>query len=175
MPPRTSPVLSSESDEESMSVSGLDLLLPFGVTFSSYTVCRAQGVYLYTDDNKRLLDWSSGQMASVLGHSHPAVTSAIISGAQNLDHLLSCNVSPPVLELAGRLANILPPSLNRSMFLTTGSEACEAAIRIAKLVTGRYEVVGVGSSWHGMTAGSLGAQYCSGRKGYGPTVSAINT
>lgn len=148
------------------------VLLNFGVTFKPFVVSRAKGVYLYTTDDRKLLDWSSGQMASLLGHSHPTITKAITTAAGNLDHLLSCNISPPVIELASRLVDLLPPGLDKAMFLSTGSEACEAAIRMAKLVTGRYEVVGLGSSWHGMTGASVAAQYHSGRKGYGPVVTS---
>jgi 2,2-dialkylglycine decarboxylase (pyruvate) len=54
------------------------------------------------------------------------------------------------------------------MFLTTGAEANEAALRMAKLVTGRYEVVSFARSWHGMTQGAAGATYSAGRPGYGP-------
>lgn len=109
-------------------------------------------------------------MASLLGHCHPAITKAITAGANSLDHLLSCNISPPVVDLASRLINILPAGLDKAMFLSTGSEACEAAIRMAKLVTDRYEIVGLGSSWHGMTGACVAAQYTSGRRGYGPVV-----
>lgn len=56
------------------------------------------------------------------------------------------------------------------MFLSTGSESCEAAIRLAKIFTGKYEIVGLGSSWHGMTGASAAAQYHAGRRGHGPMV-----
>lgn len=82
----------------------------------------------------------------------------------------STMVTPEVVELADRLADALPAPLNRSMFLNTGGEANEAAIRLAKIVTGRHEVIGLTGSWHGTTSGASAATYAHGRRGYGPTV-----
>lgn len=76
-------------------------------------------------------------------------------------------LSPPVLELAKRLTSYLPAGLDRAMFFSTGTESNEAAIRLAKTVTGNFEVVGLGQSWHGMTSGAQSSQYQAGRKGHG--------
>jgi 2,2-dialkylglycine decarboxylase (pyruvate) len=77
-------------------------------------------------------------------------------------------LSRPVVELATRLAEIARPGLERALLLSTGAEANEAAIKLAKLYTGRYEVVSFAQSWHGMTGGAASATYSAGRKGYGP-------
>jgi 2,2-dialkylglycine decarboxylase (pyruvate) len=76
-------------------------------------------------------------------------------------------LSPPVVDLAERLAGLVP-TLPRVMLLSTGGEANEAAIRLAKLFTQKWEVVGFASSWHGMTGGAASATYKAGRRGYGP-------
>lgn len=78
-------------------------------------------------------------------------------------------VSLPVIRLAERLTSVLPQGLDRALFLSTGAESNEAAIRLAKTYTGRFEVVGLGQSWHGMTCGAQGAQYQAGRCGQGRT------
>ena len=80
-------------------------------------------------------------------------------------------LSPPVIGLAERLTGVLGEGLDRAMFLSTGAESNECAIRLAKMCTGRWEIVGLGGSWHGMTGGACGAQYLVGRSGYGPVVS----
>jgi 2,2-dialkylglycine decarboxylase (pyruvate) len=85
-----------------------------------------------------------------------------------LDHLFSGMLSRPVVELARRLAESLPEPLSKVLLLTTGAESNEAAIRMAKLVTGRHEVVSFARSWHGMTQAAASATYSFGRKGYGP-------
>lgn len=106
-------------------------------------------------------------MSCLLGHSHPEVVEVIKAHAESLIHTSSCMVSPPVIRLAKRLTSVLPPGLDRALFLNTGSESNEAAIRLAKTYTGKFEVVGLGQSWHGMTSGAQGAQYQAGRRGQG--------
>ncbi|MBB2947546.1 2,2-dialkylglycine decarboxylase (pyruvate) [Actinoplanes lutulentus] len=129
---------------------------------------RAEGSFVYTAGGRRLLDFTSGQMSAILGHSHPAVVATIQRQAATLDHLFSGMLSRPVVELARRLAESLPEPLSKVLLLTTGAESNEAAIRMAKLVTGRHEVISFGRSWHGMTQAAASATYSSGRKGYGP-------
>ncbi|KAK4684499.1 2,2-dialkylglycine decarboxylase (pyruvate), partial [Tremellales sp. Uapishka_1] len=117
-----------------------------------------------------ILDFTSGQMSSLLGHSHPALVTSVVKSMKQLDHLYSGMLSAPVIELGQMLASILPTSLSKSAFLSTGGEANEAALKLAKLYTGKYEVVAFSASWHGMTQGVSAATYSAGRKGYGPTV-----
>jgi hypothetical protein len=106
-------------------------------------------------------------MASLLGHCHPEIANTIKEASENLVHLSSCMLSAPVLELANRLTSLLPDELSKAMFFSTGSESNEAAIRLAKVVTGKFEIVALGQSWHGMTLGAQGAQYQAGRRGHG--------
>jgi len=129
---------------------------------------RAAGSVLHTSDGRELLDFTSGQMSSILGHSHPAITATVREMAGTLDHLFSGMLSRPVVDLSRRLAESLPEPLEKALLLTTGAESNEAALRMAKLVTGRHEVVAFSRSWHGMTLGAAGATYSAARKGYGP-------
>jgi 2,2-dialkylglycine decarboxylase (pyruvate) len=129
---------------------------------------RAEGSFLYTADGRRLLDFTSGQMSAILGHSHPAVVATVQRQVATLDHIFSGMLSRPVVDLARRLAESLPAPLSKVLLLTTGAESNEAAIRMAKLVTGRHEIIAFGRSWHGMTQAAASATYSSGRKGYGP-------
>lgn len=136
--------------------------------FTPVLVERAEGSVLYTADGRRILDFTSGQMSSILGHSHPAITQTLRDAAGTLDHLFSGMLSRPVVELSRRLAESLPDPLEKVLLLTTGAESNEAALRLAKLVTGRHEIVAFSRSWHGMTLGAANATYAAGRKGYGP-------
>jgi 2,2-dialkylglycine decarboxylase (pyruvate) len=106
-------------------------------------------------------------MSAVLGHSHPEIVATVRDGIGRLDHLFSSMLSRPVVDLAEALAGLVP-SLPKVMLLSTGGEANEAAIKLAKLVTGGWEVVGFAQSWHGMTGGAVAVTYKSGRRGYGP-------
>jgi 2,2-dialkylglycine decarboxylase (pyruvate) len=143
-------------------------LLRYGAPFTPEIVTGAAGSWLTTASGHRLLDFTSGQMSAILGHSHPDVVATVRRQVGELDHLFSGMLSRPVVELATRLAGTLPDPLTKVLLLTTGAESNEAAIRLAKLVTGGFEVVSFSASWHGMTAAAVGATYSSGRKGYGP-------
>jgi 2,2-dialkylglycine decarboxylase (pyruvate) len=136
--------------------------------FTREIIESASGSFLTTADGRRILDFTSGQMSSILGHSHPEIVATVRSSVGTLDHLFSGMLSRPVVELAERLADSLPEPLDKVLLLTTGAESNEAAIRMAKLVTGRHEIVSFARSWHGMTQAAASATYSSGRKGYGP-------
>lgn|GEM_PF-49377 len=138
-----------------------------GGGFSSFVPERAQGSWLYDASGRKVLDFTSGQMSSVLGHSHPDMVEALREAAGRLDHLFSMMISRPVVDLAAALAELLP-GLPRSMFLSTGGESVEAAIRLAKVVTGRWEIVGFAQSYHGSTGAAASATYAIGRRGHGP-------
>ena len=136
--------------------------------FTPAIIDRAAGSFLFTEDGRRILDFTSGQMSAILGHSHPEIVATVTRQAMRLDHLFSGMLSRPVVDLARRLAETLPEPLEKALLLTTGAEANEAAIRMAKLVTGKHEIVSFARSWHGMTHAAAAATYSAGRKGYGP-------
>ncbi|KAK5680427.1 hypothetical protein LTS10_007355 [Elasticomyces elasticus] len=145
-------------------------LMNTGMPYWPTIVKKAKGTILYDVDDKRLLDFTSGQMSSLLGHGHPEIVEVIVKYATELDHLMSLMVSEPVVDFAEALAQILPAPLKKSFLLSTGSESVEAAIKIAKCATGKFEIVAFSASYHGSTAGSASATYAFGRKGAGPTI-----
>jgi 2,2-dialkylglycine decarboxylase (pyruvate) len=142
-------------------------LLRFGCDFARFVPVRASGCYLYDASGARMLDFTSGQMSAILGHSHPEIVATIRHAAGTLDHLYSAMVSEPVVDLAEALAK-QASDLSRVMLLSTGGEANEAAIKLAKTVTGKWEIVTFTKSYHGVTAGSAAATFKVGRKGIGP-------
>ncbi len=143
-------------------------LIRYGGVFEPLIIERAQGSFVHDADGRAILDFTSGQMSALLGHGHPEIAAVVAEHAQRLAHLFSGMLSRPVVDLATRLAEITPPGLDRAMLLSTGAEANEAAIKMAKLHTGKFEVVSFAQSWHGMTGGAASATYSAGRKGYGP-------
>jgi 2,2-dialkylglycine decarboxylase (pyruvate) len=140
----------------------------YGSPFVPRIIMRANGSYVYDEDGNAILDFTSGQMSSLLGHSHPDIVSTVSAAVATLDHLYSGMLSVPVVELARTLAATLPAPLSKVLLLTTGAETNEAAIKMAKLYTGKYEVVSFDRSWHGMTSGAASATFSAGRRGYGP-------
>jgi 2,2-dialkylglycine decarboxylase (pyruvate) len=145
-------------------------LVRYGGSFAPRLIEQARGSYLYDRQGRKILDFTSGQMCATLGHNHPAVVQAIHKACEEVLHLFSGMLSPAVVELADTLCALLPPELQKVLFLNTGSEVNEAALRMAKLHTGGFEVVGLSASWHGMTAGASASTFVSARKGYGPTI-----
>ncbi|OBA67334.1 aspartate aminotransferase family protein [Gordonia sp. 852002-10350_SCH5691597] len=143
--------------------------------FTPRIIERASGSYVYDSDGNGILDFTSGQMSAVLGHSHPAIVEAVSNSVATLDHLFSGMLSRPVVDFASRLSMTLPENLTRTVLLTTGAESNEAAIKMAKLATGRYEIVSFDRSWHGMTSGAAAATFSAGRRGYGPTLPGNST
>jgi 2,2-dialkylglycine decarboxylase (pyruvate) len=145
-------------------------LVRYGGSFTPRIITRAQGSYVYDESGAAILDFTSGQMSAVLGHSHPDIVAAVSSSVATLDHLYSGMLSRPVVDFAAELTATLPEPLQKVLLLTTGAESNEAALKLAKLYTGGYEVVSFDRSWHGMTSGASGATYSAGRHGYGPTI-----
>ncbi len=143
-------------------------MIRYAGEFSDLLVERAAGSWLTTEDGRRILDFTSGQMCATLGHGHPAILQAMREASGRVVHLFSGFLSRDVTELARELMAVLPEPLTRAMFLSTGGEANEAALRLAKLHTGGHEVLAFAGSWHGMTAGAASSTYSAGRRGYGP-------
>ncbi len=143
-------------------------MVRYGAPFVPRIIQRANGSYVYDENDTAILDFTSGQMSAVLGHSHPDIVSTVSTAVATLDHLYSGMLSVPVVELAKALAATLPAPLNKVLLLSTGAESNEAAIKMAKLYTGKYEVVSFDRSWHGMTSGAASATFSAGRRGYGP-------
>ena len=142
-------------------------LVRYGATFSPFVAERAAGAFVEDAAGRRVLDFTSGQMSAILGHSHPEIVEVVTDMIGRLDHLFSGMLSRPVIDLADTLAG-LAPGLDRVLLLTTGAESNEAALRMAKMVTGGWEVAGFAQSWHGMTGAAAAATYSAGRRGYGP-------
>lgn len=118
---------------------------------------RAEGIYLYSPEGKRYTDLISGIGVSNIGHRHPHVIQAI---KNQLDKHLHVMVFGEYIQsssnlLAKKLTSLLPPSLNCVYFVNSGTEANEGALKLAKRVTGRTEIIACRKSYHGSTHGSL--------------------
>src|SRR3954447_25081109 len=135
--------------------------------FLPFVAERAAGSYVYDASALVSPDFTSGQMSAILGHAHPAIVDVVRGMVGRLDHLFSGMLSRPVIDLGEALGSLVP-GLDRVLLLTTGARANEAALRMARLVTGGWEVVGFSQSWHGMTGAAASATYSAGRRGYGP-------
>ena len=123
----------------------------------SIEVERAEGLYIYSTDGKRYTDFISGVSVSNIGHCHPKIIEAVISQVNKYMHVMVYGeyIQQPQVLLAKKLNDVLPEQLNNSYFVNSGTEANEAALKLAKRVTGRSEIISFRGAYHGSTHGSL--------------------
>lgn len=117
---------------------------------------RGEGCRLYTTSGETYLDFISGVAVNALGHAHPAVVEAIVQQASRLIH--SCLVYayyPPALDLAEALVEAAPGDLDSVFFTNSGAESVEAALKMARAVTGRPAIIAFRGGFHGRTMGAL--------------------
>ncbi|MDH3322745.1 MAG: aspartate aminotransferase family protein [Flavobacteriaceae bacterium] len=118
---------------------------------------KAQGTYIYDIKNNKYLDFIAGVSANTLGHNHPKIIKAIKKQADNYLHVMVYGefIQKPQVDLAKMLATNLPDKLNTVYLTNSGTEATEGAIKLAKRVTGRYELIAAKNAYHGNTQGSM--------------------
>jgi len=128
----------------------------------------AKGTIVTDSDGREYLDFTSGQMCATIGHNHPAIVEAVNRAGKKAFHFFSGMIPEVVAELGLKLAqDWLPGDIQKTIFVNTGSEASEVALRMAKMYTDGYEVLALGGSWHGITGGASTVSMASDRKGYG--------
>lgn len=120
-------------------------------------IIKAKGVHLYDDKGKSYIDFISGISVSNVGHCHPNVVKAIQHQAETYMHLMVYGeyVQAPQIQLAKALTNLLPKNLNSVFYTNSGTEATEGALKLAKRVTGKTEIICFRDSYHGSTHGAL--------------------
>lgn len=139
-------------------------------------ITKAEGVYLYDAGGKEYLDLIGGISVCNTGHRHPKVVEAIKMQADKYLHLLVYGefVQSPQVQYAKSLSDHLPASLNSIYFTNSGAEAVEGAMKLAKRVTNRSEIIAFKNSYHGSTQGALsilGDEYW--RNAYRPLLPGI--
>ncbi len=120
-------------------------------------IVRAEGCWITARDGKRYLDLVAGLAVCNVGHRHPRVVHAISEQADRYLHVIPYGefVQEPQVRFAERLTGLLPPGLDCAYFVNSGTEAIEAALKLAKRATGRTRLIGCRKSYHGSTHGSL--------------------
>jgi adenosylmethionine---8-amino-7-oxononanoate aminotransferase len=125
-------------------------------------IVRGQGVYLYTEDGRRLLDGISSWWVNIHGHSHPRLNRAIAAQAKTLEHVIFAGAThEPAVELAERLVGVLPAGLTRVFYSDNGSTAVEVAVKLAvqywrnRGQLSRQRIVALHHAYHGDTVGAM--------------------
>jgi 4-aminobutyrate aminotransferase len=138
---------------------------------------RGEGVNLYDEDGRRYLDFTAGIGVTSTGHCHPRVVEAAQRQVATLIHGQYTTVMHrPLLTLVDRMSEVLPPHLDRMFFANSGSEAVEAAVRLARHATGRPNVIAFHGGFHGRTvaAASLTTSGTKFRSGFGPLMAGVH-
>jgi adenosylmethionine-8-amino-7-oxononanoate aminotransferase len=127
-------------------------------------VVRGEGVYLYTDDGRRLLDGTSSWWVNIHGHSNPRLSDALARQAHELEHVVFANCThKPAIELAERLIQVAPARLRRVFYSDNGSTAVEVALKLAIQYWAncgqplRRDVIALHHAYHGDTVGAMSA------------------
>jgi acetylornithine/N-succinyldiaminopimelate aminotransferase len=120
---------------------------------------RGEGVWIYTSDGEKYLDLYGGHAVAGTGHSHPHVVAAIQAQAEKLLFYSNLVYSATRARAAEKLVSVAPPELTKAFFCNSGTEANENAMRMARMATGRQNVITFSGGFHGRTADSISATF----------------
>ena len=138
---------------------------------------HGEGVLLFDEDGRRYLDFTAGIGVTSTGHCHPRVVEAAQQQVAKIIHAQYTTVMHrPLLTLVERMGEVLPQHLDRLFFVNSGSEAVEAALRLARMATGRQNVIVFHGGFHGRTvaAASMTTSGTKFRSGFGPLMSGVH-
>ncbi|MEP6635926.1 MAG: aspartate aminotransferase family protein [Acidobacteriota bacterium] len=120
---------------------------------------RGEGVWLYAADGRKYLDLYGGHAVAATGHSHPHVVAALSDQASRLLFYSNLVYSPARARAAEKLVSIAPAVLAKAFFCNSGTEANENAMRMARLATGRENIITFSGGFHGRTADAISATF----------------
>jgi len=155
---------------------GFEHLSPVWYRYTDIIGVRGDGCYLYDHKDNAYLDFTSGIGVTNTGHCHPRVVEAVRAQAGKLLHgQVNIVAHTPLLELIGELRTIIRPELDGYFFSNSGAEAVEGAIKLARMATGRSNVIVFQGSFHGRTVGtmSLTTSKTIYRAGYQPLMPGV--
>ena len=120
-------------------------------------VSHARGSYIYDSRGNAHLDFVAGVSACSLGHCHPKVVEAVKNQLDKYMHVMVYGeyIQEPAVEYTKLLASLLPPSLQTTYLVNSGTEAIEGALKLARRFTGRTQIIAAHKAYHGNTMGSL--------------------
>jgi len=154
--------------DETLRAAAREYLVRYGGDTFPNLFTSAKGAVVRDDTGREILDFTSGQMCATIGHNHPAIVEAVRKAGETAFHFFSGMIPEAVAQLAATVArDWMPAGLSKSIFVNTGSESNEIALRMAKMHKSGFEILAIGGSWHGVTSGAGSVSYASDRKGYG--------
>jgi len=134
---------------------------------------HGEGMYVWDDQGNRYLDCFGGVLTVSVGHANPAVNRAIHEQVDKVSHTSTLYVNKPAAELASKIAQVAPGKLNSSFFTNSGTEADETAMLVARLYTGRQEIIALRHAYHGRSMLAMSADGHSTWRHGGTAVAGI--
>ena len=129
----------------------------FEVTrFAEPVIVRGEGSIVWDADGNKYYDLNAGQFCMSFGHAYKPFIECVYKQLQKIYHTNTSTLSPEVFIAAEKMASITDYQLTKTLFLSTGSEANEAALRYAKFITGKEGVLGFDFGYHGLTLAAQG-------------------
>ncbi|MDH3259607.1 MAG: aminotransferase class III-fold pyridoxal phosphate-dependent enzyme [Acidimicrobiia bacterium] len=152
-----------------------DALAPILAYSTDILADRAEGLWIYDQEGNRYADFACGTAVTNLGHNHPNVIAAARAQMDRVVHAGCVFRYESIIRLAEKLRTITPPGIEKFGFANSGAEAVEAAVKLARHVTGRQGVITMRGAFHGRTMGSVAyttsnARY---RDGYHPILGSV--
>lgn len=133
-------------------------------------VKKARGCYIVSEDDKTYVDFYGGHAVVGLGHNHPRLIAALKAQLDDLlfySNLVHLDVRA---DASAALASVAPAGLSRSFFVNSGAEANESALKIARYLTGRSEIIAFSGGFHGRTLGAVNVSFSPGYRGKGSPI-----
>jgi acetylornithine/N-succinyldiaminopimelate aminotransferase len=120
---------------------------------------RGQGVYVWDENDKKYIDFTSGWGVTCIGHANPIITDALARQSKKIiqNPNSGATYSPSRAELLSLMKQILPPNLNRIFFTNSGAESNDAAIKLARKASGKRNIISTSNSFHGRTISTVSA------------------
>jgi alanine-glyoxylate transaminase/(R)-3-amino-2-methylpropionate-pyruvate transaminase len=119
-------------------------------------IVEGKGQFVWDETGRRYVDFFAGILTVACGHCHPKITQALIDQAHKLQHATTIYLHPNMPRLAEKLASKLPPGLDVTYFVNSGSEANDLAITLARLYTGHTDVIALRNAYHGGSPSAMG-------------------
>lgn len=133
------------------------ILRPWSKVNEPLPIVKAKGCYVTSADGKSYLDFTSGYFVNQAGHSHPKVIAAATAQLHEVSQVSGRHTTPPLVNLAEKLVQITPKSVDKCFFTTGGSESTEFALKLARHHSGKTDIACLDNGFHGLSLGALAA------------------
>lgn len=163
------------TEDEKLVKRGFAVLAPPAHHYYPITISHAQGTVVFSKEGRRFLDFSSGLAVLNLGHNHPKVMEAVREQMEKYVHAGGIYYSEATIAAAEELVSVTPQGLDMLFFGNSGAEAVEAALKLARFVTGRQGIIACTGAFHGRTMGALSLTTSSSayRRRYHPLLPSV--